>query len=223
MTGLPPRILCHVGGEIQTNCYILVSPDGLMAIVVDPGAAGDLIANELAARNMALRSVVLTHGHIDHLQGLSGLLDAAGPAPVLLHSDDRMLWDAMDIQAGFLGVPRPTLPDMVREMHHGDVVVEAGWTVDVVHTPGHSPGSVLLSLRGHDTILSGDTVFHHGIGRTDLWGGSWEQLVRSIEQRILTLPHETIVLPGHGEPTTVGEIHRWSLEVGLAGTSTEPW
>lgn len=223
MGGLPPRVVRRVVGEIGTNCYILASPDGSTAIVVDPGDAGDRIAGELSARKLRLRAVLLTHGHIDHVRGIPALLEAAGPAPVLLHADDRRLWDTMGLQAEFLGVPRPALQASTEEMRDGEVVNEAGWILDIMHTPGHSPGSVSLLLRGHAAVLSGDTVFRRGTGRTDLWGGSWNQLARSIQSRILTLPDNTTVLPGHGETTTVGEFRLWLEDVGLAEAATEPW
>ncbi|MCU0610699.1 MAG: MBL fold metallo-hydrolase [Candidatus Eisenbacteria bacterium] len=216
MIRLPPRIVRLVVGEIQTNCYVLWSPDEAEAVVVDPGAEGARIAAELVSRNAVLRAVFLTHAHIDHLHGLPELFDAVGPAPVLLHGDDWPLWNAMGPQAAFLGVSEPRLPANVREIVDGEVVEESGWTMEVHHTPGHSPGGVCVFLRDHGILLSGDTLFKSGVGRTDLWGGRGDQLLRSLRDRIFTLPAQTIVLPGHGDFTTVGEAVLWAARAGLA-------
>ncbi|MBN1425119.1 MBL fold metallo-hydrolase [Candidatus Fermentibacteria bacterium] len=214
MIRLPHRIVHLVVGELQTNCFVLLPEAKDPAVVVDPGGDGRLIAHELLRRNLRLGAVVLTHGHIDHLFGLPELLEAMGPAPILLHGDDRPLWEAMGLQAEFLGVQVPSLPNEIQEITGGQVIDEAGWSLKTMHTPGHSPGSVAFLLRGHGAVLSGDTVFHEGVGRTDLWGGSWDHLVESLRSMFALSP-ETVLLPGHGEFTTVGEAKRWASHSGI--------
>ncbi len=214
---LLPGVTRLVVGPLETNCYVLSSPTASSALVVDPGDDGARIARELHDRSLRLGAVLLTHAHIDHVAGLPDVLRDAGPAPVYLHEGDLPLWDHMAAQAEFLGVPTPRLPGAPLPLSHGQVFAHGGFTLEVIHGPGHSPGSVFVLVRGEAVVLSGDTVFREGVGRTDLWGGSSEALLATL-QRILTLPDDKLLLPGHGEPTTLGQFRAWASSVCLFET-----
>jgi hydroxyacylglutathione hydrolase len=194
-------------GSFQTNCYLVAASAGAEALVVDPGQDALPGIEELCARHR-LRPVaaLLTHGHLDHVWSVAPLAGARG-IPAWIHPDDRHL--LADPAAGlapdardFFGGLRLTEPDDVRELADGQVLDLAGLRVAVDHTPGHTRGHV--TFRTADTLFSGDLVFAGSIGRTDLPGGSMTQMLASLADRFLTLPDETVVLPGHGPQTTVG-------------------
>jgi len=201
-------------GLLQCNCSILGDSATRDAIVVDPGDEVDRILEIIARHNLNVRAIVSTHTHIDHVGGLAAL-HRATRAPVLIHDADLGLYRNLDVQAQWLGVPTPerlALRDFVKE---GDVCDFGGFLVRVLHTPGHTPGSISLVVeRTHDTeqarrsrasrVIAGDTLFQGSIGRTDLPGGSYRQIIDSIKEKLLTLPDDLIVYPGHGETTTIG-------------------
>jgi len=199
-------------GLLQCNCSILGDPATRDAVVIDPGDEVDRILKIIAGHKLKIRAIVSTHTHIDHVGGLAALHRATG-APVLIHDADLGLYRNLDVQAQWLGVPTPeTLPirDFVKE---GDVLAWEGFLVRVLHTPGHTPGSISLvvesSQRKAQTaperrLIAGDTLFQGSIGRTDLPGGSYPQIIRSIHEKLLTLPDDIVVYPGHGDTTTIG-------------------
>lgn len=210
-------------GMLQCNCSILGDPVSREGIVVDPGDDTDRILAILRRHDLKIRAIVSTHTHIDHVGGLAALHRATG-APVLIHHDDLELYRHLDIQAQWLGMPTPaqvSIKDFVKE---GDTLRWGGFVAGVLHTPGHTPGSISLVVRdgvapagregkatgaeliaAPDTrLLSGDTLFRESIGRTDLWGGSYPQILDSIREKLLALPDEVVVYPGHGEITTIG-------------------
>ena len=214
---MPERLIHEVVpvGLLQCNCSILGDRSTGEAIVVDPGDEVDRILGVIARHKLKLRAIVSTHTHIDHVGGLA-LLHRATGAPVLIHDADLGLYRSLDVQAQWLGIPTPeTLPirDFVKE---GDVLSWGGFLARVLHTPGHTPGSISLvvesSSRTPDEaraaqerrLIAGDTLFQGSIGRTDLPGGSFPQIIRSIQEKLLTLPDEIVVYPGHGETTTIG-------------------
>jgi glyoxylase-like metal-dependent hydrolase (beta-lactamase superfamily II) len=194
-------------GDFQTNCYLLATGPGTEALVVDPGQDALPGIDELCSRHR-LRPVaaLLTHGHLDHMWSVAPLAGARD-IPCYVHPADRhLLTDPLaglspDL-AGVFGTLRLQEPDEVRELADGEAIELAGLSLVVDHTPGHTPGHV--TFRTDDTLLAGDLVFAGSIGRVDLPGGSMEQMLASLAGRFLTLPDETVVLPGHGPRTTVG-------------------
>lgn len=224
-----PRKLIHEiipVGLLQCNCSILGDPESREAIVIDPGDEVDRILAVLRRHDLKVRAIVSTHTHIDHVGGLAALHRATG-APVLIHEDDLALYRSLDMQAGWLGIPTPEivrLPDFLKE---GDTLRWGEFAAHVLHTPGHTPGSISLVVGASDAgtgkhaekdsaaakphvscesrLIAGDTLFQGSIGRTDLPGGSYPQIISSIREKLLVLPDETIVYPGHGDTTTIGE------------------
>lgn len=243
-------------GMLQCNCSIIGDPVTREALVVDPGDEVHRILDLLGRHKLKVQAIVSTHAHIDHVGGLSKLHQYTG-APVLMHRDDLPLYQAMDMQASFLGVLPPDLIDIDQLLKEGDILRWGTFEAHVIHTPGHTPGSVSLYLpheagkittpdrgrklaaheagemevhpEGNDEeidsedaeeipppeaagktivlapqLFSGDTLFAGSIGRTDLWGGSMEQIMNSLRTKLLHLPDDTIVHPGHGPVTTIG-------------------
>jgi glyoxylase-like metal-dependent hydrolase (beta-lactamase superfamily II) len=200
-------------GLLQCNCSIIGDPETREALVVDPGDEADRILQVLAKHALTVKAIVSTHAHIDHVGGLRKMQQATG-APVLMHGDDMELYRHLDMQAVFIGMRAPDPASVDTLLREGDTLRWGGFTADVLHTPGHTPGSISLYLAprpGEDgeadpgKLLAGDTLFAGSIGRTDLWGGSLEQILRSIHQKLLGLPEGTVVYPGHGAITTIGE------------------
>jgi hydroxyacylglutathione hydrolase len=239
-------------GMLQCNCSIIGDPATREALVVDPGDEVTRILDLIGRHRLIVKAIVSTHAHIDHVGGLSKLHQYTG-APVLMHRDDLPLYQAMDMQASFLGVMPPELTDIDQLLKEGDVLRWGSFEAQVIHTPGHTPGSVSLYLPHNagtvtgapamPTVLdeagekislsdllkktgatedgapqeeseivtppapqlfSGDTLFAGSIGRTDLWGGSMEQIMDSLRSKLMHLPDETVVYPGHGPVTTIG-------------------
>jgi hydroxyacylglutathione hydrolase len=245
-------------GILQCNCSIVGDPATREALVIDPGDEVNRILDLLGRHKLTVKVIVSTHAHIDHVGGLSKLHQYTG-APVLMHRDDLPLYQAMDMQAAFLGVHPPDLIEVDQLLKEGDVLHWGSFEAQVIHTPGHTPGSVSLYLP-HDAgrvtgaaavkkilvkdeagdeiaiadllkktidpentreilvadefeqilcpapqLFSGDTLFAGSIGRTDLWGGSMEQIMDSLRSKLMHLPDATIVYPGHGPVTTIGQ------------------
>jgi len=199
-------------GLLQCNCSILGDPVTRDAIVIDPGDEVDRILKIAARHKLKIRAIVSTHTHIDHVGGLAAL-HRATQAPVLIHDADLGLYRNLDVQAQWLGIPTPEtlrIRDFVKE---GDVLGWEGFLVRVLHTPGHTPGSISLVVESsadktqaapERRLIAGDTLFQGSIGRTDLPGGSYPQIIRSIHEKLLTLPDDIVVYPGHGDTTTIG-------------------
>jgi glyoxylase-like metal-dependent hydrolase (beta-lactamase superfamily II) len=182
------------------------------AIVIDPGDEVDRIEQVLKKYQLTVKAIVSTHAHIDHVGGLAKLHKLTN-APVMMHGEDLPLYKAMDIQAGFLGIAPPDVTEVNQLIKEGDTLGWGGFKAQVLHTPGHTPGSVCLYLpRAQDEtrvtapqLFAGDTLFAGSIGRTDLWGGSMPKIMDSLVGKILELPDETAVHPGHGLATTIGQ------------------
>lgn len=199
-------------GQLQANCYVLAPAEGGRCVVVDPGQeAVDAITERLEQHRLSVAGILLTHGHFDHVFSAAELA-RTHDVPVWLHPTDRyMLADpgaALGPQGRqlFDGVTVGE-PHDVRELAEGSVLELADIRFDVTHSPGHTGGSVLFgaeSDEGGQLLLSGDTLFAGAIGRTDLPGGDHERMMRTLRERILPLPEETVVLPGHGPTTTIG-------------------
>ncbi|HCP45316.1 MAG TPA: MBL fold metallo-hydrolase [Deltaproteobacteria bacterium] len=191
-------------GALGCNCSVLAGPDGKSAVVVDPGDEAQRIEDILRTQGLDLVAIVHTHAHFDHILATGALARATG-AEVWLHRADLPLYDNVEMQTSMFGMPVDVdLPAPDRFFEHGDeVAIGEGETLSVLHTPGHTPGSVCFHAMTAGLLFSGDTLFRMGIGRTDLWGGSYPQMMESIRQRLLTLPPETKVIPGHGPSTTI--------------------
>lgn len=192
-------------GPLETNCYVVYCQDSLECAVVDPGAEADRIFQLIARKSLKPALILNTHGHIDHI-GANKDIKEKFNIPLYIHSaDSPMLENVQQSEmAIFLGAMDSPSPDHL--LNDGDKIKIGESFLRVIHTPGHSPGSV--SFLGDGFLLSGDTLFFGGVGRTDLPGGSWKDMESSIKNKILTMPDEMIVLPGHGPFTTVGQEKR---------------
>ena len=191
-------------GPLRCNCTILGDEVTHEAVVVDPGDNIAEILSRLQKHGLTLRQIVITHAHIDHVGGAALLKKATG-APVFLNQNDLGLLGAMEMQAGWLGVPTPEVGSPDASAEDGLTVGLATLPGEVIHTPGHTPGSICLLFPQQRLLLAGDTLFAGSIGRTDLPGGDGRQILRSLRDRLMVLPDKTRVLPGHGPDTTIGE------------------
>lgn len=192
-------------GMLACNCSIVGDEATGEAVVIDPGDDVERVQEILAQRKLRAKYIVATHAHIDHVGGIEKLKRATGAA-VLMHEADLPLYQNLAMQAAWLGVVPPGVIDVDQFLREGNTLRWGSLTLEVLHTPGHSPGSLSLRLQGqHPRIFSGDTLFQGSIGRTDLWGGSFDQILRSIQNTLRRFPDDTPVFPGHGPTTTIGE------------------
>jgi glyoxylase-like metal-dependent hydrolase (beta-lactamase superfamily II) len=194
-------------GSLQCNCSILGDETSREAIVVDPGDEIPRILRVLERHQLTVKQIIVTHAHIDHIAGAHRLKQLTG-APVLYNQRDLPLVAMMEEQAGWIGVPTPQVSAPDDSLEDGDTVAISGITGTVMHTPGHTEGSVCLYLPEQGVLLAGDTLFAGSIGRTDLPGGSTGKILGSIRDRLLPLPETTTVIAGHGKSTTIGAERR---------------
>jgi hydroxyacylglutathione hydrolase len=190
-------------GPLQCNCSILGDENSLEAIVVDPGDDISRIIAVLTRHQLIVKQIIITHAHIDHIAGAARLKQLTG-APILYNENDLPLVKMMDIQAGWLGIGTPEVPPPDDTLDHGKLISISGFSGTILHTPGHTQGSICLYLPDKQLLLAGDTLFAGSIGRTDLPGGNSHQLIASIRESLLTLPDEVTVIPGHGPRTLIG-------------------
>ena len=191
----------YVIGNLAANCYLLVGRGGRDALVIDPGGDPAPVLEDIKGKGLNLHYIVNTHGHGDHIEG-NGALQAATGADILIHREDApMLSSAVKNLSIFTGA-RCTSPVAGRLLEDGDIISWGGESLEVLHTPGHTAGSI--SLLGDGVLFSGDTLFAGSVGRTDFPGGSMEILLANIKEKLLTLDPETRVLPGHGPETDIG-------------------
>lgn len=180
------------------NCYVL--KDGGEAILIDPGEEHPVLKKAVAGENVTM--VLNTHCHIDHCGGNAGMVEATG-APLVIHEDDLPLLESLEQQGMMFGVPAMASPKPDRFVKEGDIITVGKTELKVLHAPGHSPGHIVLV--GDGIAIVGDVLFAGSIGRTDLPGGSYDQLIDSIKTKLLTLPDDTVVYSGHGPETTIGQ------------------
>jgi glyoxylase-like metal-dependent hydrolase (beta-lactamase superfamily II) len=220
-------------GPLQCNCVILGDEGTGEALVIDPGDEPDRVVEALKRLSLRPRLLLHTHAHIDHVAGTAGVQEALG-VEAALHPGDGFLYDILDIQAQMVGMAAPRKVDSTSHLKDGQAVAWGACEGEVLHTPGHTPGSVCLYVPETDLeigsaggeagavmgaeageepgakgeprrplLLSGDTLFSGSIGRTDLWGGSFEEIMASIRDRLLVLPDTTLIVPGHGPASTI--------------------
>jgi hydroxyacylglutathione hydrolase len=189
-------------GPLQCNCTILGDEVSHEAIVVDPGDNIPHIVARLKAHGLTLKQIIVTHAHIDHVGGALRLKRLTG-APILLNERDLPLLKMMGMQAGWLGIAPPEVAPPDTSLEDGLVVGPANLPAQVLHTPGHTEGSVCLHFAPQNLLLAGDTLFAGSIGRTDLPGGDSAKILESIHERLMVLPPETLVIPGHGPETSI--------------------
>ena len=189
-----------VVGPFASNCYIVGSQSNKGGMIIDPGDEAKQILKRVKDLELDIKFIVLTHGHIDHTGALKEVREVTG-AKVAIHGDDaKSLKNQLVAIAFGLSYPTPPRPD--RLLKGGDSLDVGGLHFEVLHTPGHTPGGICL--LGEGVVFSGDTLFNYGVGRTDLPGGNYSQLMNSIQTKLMTLPDNTVVYPGHGSDTTIG-------------------
>jgi glyoxylase-like metal-dependent hydrolase (beta-lactamase superfamily II) len=192
-------------GALQCNCSICGDEATHEAIVIDPGDGLDVarVLAVLKTHDLRLKAIIVTHAHIDHIGGAAKLKAATG-APVYMNAADQELYDHLDMQASWIGLPTPATTAIDCPARDGDTLLCGATELQLLHTPGHTQGSLCVLVPAENKLLSGDTLFRDSIGRTDLPGGDSRQLLRSIHNRLLTLDEDLDVFPGHGPETTIG-------------------
>ena len=200
-------------GMLQCNCSIFGDEQSGEAIVIDPGDEIGAIQEILARHNLRVKAIVITHAHIDHIGGAAKLKRETG-APVYMNENDSELRDRLDMQAAWLGMPEPERTEIDTPVRDGDQLQLGPAVFHAIHTPGHTQGSISLWIPAENKLVAGDTLFRESIGRTDLPGGDGRQIVQSIRSKLFHLPDDAIVIPGHGEVTTIAHEKRFNPFVG---------
>ncbi|MCL4457507.1 MAG: MBL fold metallo-hydrolase [Nitrospirae bacterium] len=196
-----------VVGPLQVNCFVVADEKSKKALVIDPGDEPDRIMDMIKENGLKIEYIICTHGHFDHVGAVSDLKKETG-AKVLIHKDELEIYDAAKDMAAFWGYDLDPLPDPDVLANDGDVIRAGDLEFDVFHSPGHSPGGICL--YGHETAITGDTLFAGSIGRTDFHGGDINKLKESFK-RLMSLPEDTRVLCGHGAETTIGREKRENM------------
>jgi len=191
-------------GPLQCNCSVIGDETTHDAMVIDPGDNVQEILDLVHKHHLRVQQIVITHAHIDHVGGAMKLRAATG-APILLNQNDYALLKMLDIQAAWIGVSSPGKVEIDHSITTGETVHAGSHVADVLHTPGHTEGSICLYFPTEKKLVAGDTLFAGSIGRTDLPGGSMPKIMRSLHETVLALPDDTVVVPGHGPLTTIGE------------------
>ena len=191
-------------GPLQCNCSIIGDETSREAMVIDPGDDIEDVLALIRKHNLQVMQIVITHAHIDHVGGAMKLRAATG-APILLNQNDYALLKMLDVQATWIGMPAPGKVEIDRSVTTGETVNAGTHIAQILHTPGHTEGSICLYFEPEKRLIAGDTLFAGSIGRTDLPGGSTPKIMRSLHDTVLALPDETVVVPGHGELTTIGQ------------------
>jgi hydroxyacylglutathione hydrolase len=190
-------------GPLQCNCSIVGDEHSRQAVVIDPGDNFLDILAIVQKHNLTVKQIIITHAHIDHVGGAMKLREATG-APILLNQNDYRLLKMLDVQAAWIGIASPGKVEIDHSLGEQETVQAGSLIATVMHTPGHTEGSICLHFPAEKKLIAGDTLFAGSIGRTDLPGGSFEKIMRSLHEKVLALPDETTVIPGHGPITTIG-------------------
>ena len=194
-------------GLLQCNCSVFGDETSREGLVVDPGDQVDDVLEIIERHGLHVKAIIITHAHIDHIGGAQKLKQATG-APVYMNLNDMELQKGLDRQAAWLGVEPPEPVAIDAPARDGDRLVIGATELLVLHTPGHTQGSISLWIPAEEKLVAGDTLFRDSIGRTDLPGGDGRQILRSIHDKLLPLPEQTVVIPGHGAKTTIGREKR---------------
>jgi len=197
-----------VVGPFQCNCILLGCEKTKEAVLIDPGDEAEKIVKWVEATGMKVKYLLHTHAHFDHI-GATAKLKAKWGTPPCLHAADEQIYDNLPMQGQMFGMQFAPAPKIEKKLEDEEILSFGEHKIQVLHTPGHSPGSICLKLvDANESVFSGDTLFQESVGRSDLWGGSHETLVRSIQRRLLTLDDEIAVHPGHGPSTKIGHERR---------------
>jgi glyoxylase-like metal-dependent hydrolase (beta-lactamase superfamily II) len=191
-------------GPLRCNCSVIGDETTREAMVIDPGDDIQDVLALVEKHNLQVKQIVITHAHIDHVGGAMKLREATG-APILLNQNDYALLKMLEVQAAWIGMKNPGKVEIDHGLGQADTVRAGSLTADVIHTPGHTEGSVCLYFPAENKLIAGDTLFAGSIGRTDLPGGSTEKIMNSLREKVMALPDDTLVVPGHGPLTTIGE------------------
>lgn len=191
-------------GPLQCNCSVIGDETTREAMVIDPGDEIQSILALLRKHNLTVKQIVITHAHIDHVGGAMKLRAATG-GPILLNQNDYELLKMLDMQAAWVQMTSPGKVEIDQSIGQADMIKAGSLTANVIFTPGHTEGSVCLYFPAEKKLIAGDTLFAGSIGRTDLPGGSFEKIIESLHEKVLALPDDTVVVPGHGPQTTIGE------------------
>lgn len=188
-------------GSFAMNCYLIIEPESKEAVYIDPGADSDVLIEKLSSRDLDLKFIINTHCHIDHTAEVSKVINHF-KVPFYIHRGDLPLLENLKEQGEFFGIPVHEIPKVTDFVEDQQEFEFGNLKMEILHTPGHSPGGISLLIK--DTVIVGDCLFMDSIGRTDLLGGNYNQLLTSIKTKLLTLEDSTIVYPGHGPATTIG-------------------
>ena len=198
------HVVVPVGLLFQQNCAILADEETKEAFLIDPGDEPGIILGEIDRLQVKVKAILITHAHLDHVCALAEVKEAL-QVPAYMHPGEQALYDSLPEQAAMFGLPAPRMTTIDHPLAEGDKLTLGRYTFHVLETPGHSPASVSFYIPEAGRVIAGDTLFKRSIGRTDLPGGSHQRLLKSIRTKLLTLPPDTEVYPGHGPETTIGE------------------
>ena len=190
-------------GPLQCNCTILGDLVSRKAIVVDPGGDAEILLERLVELNLQVERIIHTHAHLDHFLASGKMKEATG-AKLALHREDLFLWDMLEDQCRLFGIPFEPPPPPDQWLENEEEIDLNDLQGKALHTPGHTPGSMCFLFESQKLLIAGDTLFQGSIGRTDLWGGDFKKIEKSIQEKLYTLDEETSVITGHGESTSIG-------------------
>jgi hydroxyacylglutathione hydrolase len=196
-------------GPLAVNCFILGDPATREGVIVDPGDEAKRILATVQRLGLTIRYVICTHGHFDHVGGNREAIAATG-ARLLIHRDDSPFLSRATAAATMYGLSSENSPPPDEHLEDGMIIRVGGVSIRILHTPGHTPGGCCLLLEGQEKVITGDTLFAEGVGRTDFPGSSHEDLIAGIRTKLMTLPDETVAYPGHGPSTTIGHEKRYN-------------